>query len=151
MKKYNYCFIALVAAFCVYVGVTAWSFPKHDISRGYGPGFYPILLVAVILLLCVILLIQTFRKKPEEDEKIEGLDWQTLKNPVLFFACVLGFAMLLRFVGLWIDAFLFLMASTLIMKAKFSRALMVSAISSTVVYWVFTTLLRVPFPKGVIF
>jgi putative tricarboxylic transport membrane protein len=150
MKKYNYVFIVVMVAVCGYVILTAASFPTRTLKEGYGPGLMPMLSAGIILFLCLILLIQTILTKPEKEEKITGLDWKTLRNPVLFIVSMILFMVLLKYIGLLLDTFVFMMLTTWIMKVKIQKALVVSLIASAVIYVGFGVLLKVPFPAGIL-
>ena len=152
MKKFNYIFLTFVVSICAYVGITASGYPKQDLSVGYGPGFYPLLLIALILFLCAILLLQTIFGKKVATETVKSMDWNTtLKKPTIFLGIMIMFTILLRIVGLWIDVFLFLVSAMLMMELSIKKAVLPAAITATVIYVIFVVMLKVPFPSGILF
>ena len=151
MKKFNYAFIAFVVGICVYVGITAMGYPEKPLSVGYGPGFYPLILVGLILALCLVLLLQTIFSKKVEEEQVKSMDWATLRKPALFLGIMILFTVLLKVVGLWLDIFIFLFCAMTVMELPPKKAILPATITSTVVYLIFAVLLKVPFPAGVIF
>ena len=102
MKKKNYILLGCLAVFCAFV-----MYLMKEASAGYGPKFYPTILICVLLLLMLILLIQTLTNKGDvaEDEKgvQEGTDAQEEKSQkryewkmaAVFFLMALAFLVLL--------------------------------------------------------
>lgn len=151
MKKFNLIFSAAMVVLCVLVILESRTFPEHSLAEGFGAGFYPIIVAIVIIGLCLVLVIQTLVGKSGAAEAIKGLDWKSLWRPLFYVVCMALFAVLLQYLGLLIDSFLFVTATMLSMKVKVWQALLLAAATAVVMYVGFDILLNVPFPAGVLF
>ena len=119
--------------------------------RGISPAMFPTMLAAVIILLACIMIVRGLRK---------GRNWQftfDFRHPNSYIA--LGLVVATALYGLTLEFLGFLLATTLYalifiiwMKgAKPLRALIISCVAVGAIYFVFHTLMFVPFPQGEIF
>jgi len=119
--------------------------------RGISPALFPTMLAVGIILLACVMILRGLRK---------GRDWQFIfdihhQNSFIALGLVVGTALY----GLAIEFLGFLLATTLYalifivwMKgAKPLRALIISCVAVGAIYFVFHTMMFVPFPKGEIF
>jgi putative tricarboxylic transport membrane protein len=119
--------------------------------RGISPALFPIMLAVGIILLAGIMIVRGLRK---------GRNWEftfDLRHPNSFIA--LGLVVATALYGLTLEFLGFLLATTLYtlifivwMKgARPLRALIISCVAVGAIYFVFHTLMFVPFPQGEIF
>lgn len=148
MKKFTLIFSGIMIAIGVGAIIEASRYKKYPLSQGFGAGFFPIILGGVIIGLSVILIIQTLVKK--DDEKISGLNWESLWRPLVFVICMAGFALLLKPLGLLLNSFWFVAVTMITMGAKWWKSLIIAAVTAAVIYVGFDVLLGVPFPEGIL-
>jgi len=119
--------------------------------RGISPALFPTILAVAIILLACVMIVRGLRR---------GRNWEFTfdlrrKNSHLALGLVAGTALY----GLTLDFLGFLLATTVYalvfivwMKgARPLQALIISCLSVAVIYFVFHTLMFVPFPQGEIF
>jgi putative tricarboxylic transport membrane protein len=148
-KAFDFVFVGAMMALSLYVGITANRYPKADITEGFGPGIYPILLAGVIFLLSVILLVITIRKKG--NEKVEGFDLASLKRPVAFWGLLLLYCLAMKPLGLLLSSFLYLAITTrFLFRVRWRTVILTSVLVPAVVWAVFVLAVNVPFPTGTV-
>jgi len=148
-KTYDYIFVAVMIALSLYVGITAYNYPRRDIVEGFGPGIYPMLIAAAIFILAIIQLVITIRSK--DNEKIPGLDLASLKMPAAFWGLLVLFCILLKTLGLLLDSFLYLLVtSRFLFKVKWRNAIITAVVVPIVLWLAFVYFMKVPFPRGTI-
>jgi putative tricarboxylic transport membrane protein len=119
--------------------------------RGISPALFPTMLAMWIILLACVMIVRGMRR---------GRHWEfafDFRHPNSFIA--LGLVVVTALYGLTLEFLGFLLATTLYtlifivwMKgAKPMRALIISCVSVGAIYFVFHTLMFVPFPQGDIF
>lgn len=119
--------------------------------RGISPALFPTMLAVAIILLACVMIVRGLRK---------GRNWEftfDFRHPNSFIA--LGLVVATALYGLTLEFLGFLLATTLYalifivwMKgAKPLWALIISCVSVGIIYFVFHTLMFVPFPEGEIF
>ena len=150
MKKANY----VVSVLCAILGITIIT-----ISSGYptaadygtgvpGPGLWPICISVVLLLCAALLMLKSFKIKPEEDEKLEL--WTVGTRRVYISMLVLAIYIIL------LEPLGFILATTAMLfafiqwfgKKKWYISLAVSVVSTLIVYFAFKLLLNVPMSFG---
>ena len=113
-------------------------------------GFFPKLLVGLLLLLSLFCLAQTLRDKRIErpTEKVPAEGWFRIGATL---ATLVGFALVLEWLGFLLSTF-FLMVLLLraIEAPKWSKVIVVALVTAAVSYGVFSWLLGVPLPAGVL-
>lgn len=119
--------------------------------RGISPALFPSMLAIGIILLACVMIVRGLRK---------GRDWQftfDIRHPNSYIALglVVGtalYALALEFLGFLMATTLYALIFIVWMKgAKPLRALIISCVAVGAIYFVFHTLMFVPFPKGEIF
>jgi putative tricarboxylic transport membrane protein len=119
--------------------------------RGISPALFPTILAVGIILLACIMIVRGLRR---------GRNWEftfNFRHPNSFIA--LGLVVATAIYGLTLEFLGFLLATTLYtlifiiwMKgAKPFQALIISCVAIGAIYFVFHTLMFVPFPQGEIF
>ncbi len=116
--------------------------------RGVSPALFPTMLAAGIILLASLMILRGLRK---------GRDWRFTfdirqKNSYLAIGLVAGtalYALVLEFLGFLTATTLYTLTFIVWMKgAKPLKALIISGVAVGAIYFVFHTLMFVPFPAG---
>lgn len=144
-KKGSYIALALIAVLGIVYFISLNSTTSLlENTAVIGPTYFPNLLTAALLILCVISLIQTIKKK---DERIVIAHFKSI---------VFGIGATLLFIALWyifgifyIFAFLYLLSLFTVFKSKFFlKSLFVNALLSLgvvlIIYWLFEYIMVVP-------
>src|SRR3990172_175289 len=131
--------------FSLYVCFESWRLGVGSFFRP-GAGFFPFYSGALLGVLSVILGVLTFRGKVERAES--GAD---MGNPVTVSLALLGFALLLTWLGFVIPTFLFIL---FLLRAVERRAWLLSASAalfiSAAFYVVFGLWLKAQLPAGIL-
>jgi putative tricarboxylic transport membrane protein len=149
MKKSNFAFIAVILAIISYVGYTALGYPKAGVESGFGSGIYPLVLVAVIFVLCMVLLFMTIYSKKIAEQTVD-FRWETLQTPLILTIAILVFALLLERIGFLLDGFFLLFVALKAMKASWKATIITTFVAGSVIYSIFALLLKIPLPTGTI-
>ncbi|MDR1508597.1 MAG: tripartite tricarboxylate transporter TctB family protein [Synergistaceae bacterium] len=160
--KTSYILIATLAAFGVFVLFLMRNWKTAPYSSGYGPGFYPTVLVIVLFLLLLILFIQeTFmdRKSAKSNAAAtEGTDagkpeftlfWA--KYPAIMFGMMIVYSILLEKLGFIIVTFVFLVSGMFLFRGKPVMNIVLSVFFTAILYFVFGKLLLVRLPVSTFF
>lgn len=150
MKKGNF----IVSIVCAILGITiitvALGYPTaEDYGTGVpGPGLWPIVISAIMLLCAVLLMAQTLRMKDEENKEIEL--WTPNTRRVYISMLILAlYCVILQPVGYIISTTL--MQCTFIQwfgKKKPYITLAIALVITLVSYFAFKLLLNVPMDFG---
>ncbi len=149
-KKINYIIITIFLVFGGIVWFLMKDFPSKGLEEGFGPAFYPKLLLGVLLILLVILLVQTLSNKGMEEEEIKLPEPGQLKRPALILLCMCGYALLMPYLGFIITGILYLFITMRILNANLVRSIIVSVAMIIIVYLLFRYAFKVPLPLGMI-
>jgi hypothetical protein len=124
-----------------------------------APGSWPAALMFIMLVLSIVLLIKTFSSKRIEmktaNEQAEDLanDEDALVYPKRFFyllGALIGYTLLLEYVGFIIDTVVFIFVLSLIFGVKnWTRGLLTGLLATAGAVVLFPILLNTPFPRGV--
>lgn len=153
MKKGNIITAVLTIILGLYVVITCMGYPRAEAyGTGVpGPGLWPGLIAAMMVLAAICLLVKSLRMKPEEDTTLELLTDGT-KRVYVTMAILVVYVALLGVVGF--------IPCTIVMlyvfinwfaKKKPVITLLISVISTLVVYCVFKYVLNVPVDFGLIY
>lgn len=119
--------------------------------RGVSPALFPTMLAVGIILLACIMILRGLRR---------GRNWQFTfdlrqKNSYLALGLVVAtvlYGLTLEFLGFLLVTTLYALIFIVWMKgAKPLKALIISCVAVGAIYFIFHTLMFVPFPKGEIF
>ena len=131
--------------FSLYVCLESWRLGVGSFFRP-GAGFFPFYSGALLGVLSVILGVLTFRGKVERAES-----WTDMCNTVTVSLALLGFALLLTWLGFVITTFLFIL---FLLRAVERRAWLLSASAalfiSAAFYVVFGLWLKAQLPAGIL-
>ena len=147
----------VVAAFSVAYFVGAFLVPVAPLKQQLGPGAFPKAIGVAMLALSAIYVIQQLRGGVKEDEeraaiigaeeKIQGK--VNLKRIGFILVLMLFYAFVFERLGYAISTFVVFMAGVLYLDRRhLVRDGIVAVIASFVLYYVFTTILRVQLPAG---
>lgn len=112
-------------------------------------GFFPKILVGLLLLLALSCLAQTLREKtaPARSEKIPSEGWFRIGATLV---TLLAFALALEWLGFLLSTFLLMLLLLRAIEAlPWSKVIFVALLTTLLSYGVFSWLLGVPLPGGV--
>jgi len=113
--------------------------------HGPGPGFFPVLLAAVLMILSLFLILPK-GKKEENSSFFSG----SVKRVLMMFVALLFYFALLEFLGFLIVSILFMAFSFIaIAYYRWYSALLWAFVSIGLTYLLFEVLLKSNLPKGV--
>ena len=113
--------------------------------HGPGPGFFPTLLAAVLMILSLFLILP--KGKEEEDHPFFS---GSVKRVLMVFVALLVYFSLLEFLGFVIVSFLFMAFSFIaVARYRWYSALLWAFVSIGLTYLLFEVLLKSNLPKGV--
>ena len=149
MKKGNFIAAAVFAALAIYVIVESSGYPAG--RRGVpGPAFFPTAIAVVMLMAALSLVITTLRMKPNEDKPL-NLGRSDCRRVYLCMAVLLVYTTLVPVVGFCTMSSVMLFAFIKWFGRYKFHYCAISAIAITgIVYFVFNTMLNVPFRFGVL-
>jgi len=147
----------VVAAFSLAYFVGTFLIPVPTLKQQMGPSFFPKGIGVAMLILSGIYILQQFRggvKEDEEraviigaDEKIQGK--VNLKRIGFILVLMAFYAFVFERVGYAISTFVVFMVGVLYLDRRhLVRDGIIAVIASFVLYYVFTTILRVQLPPG---
>lgn len=110
-----------------------------------GPGLWPTLGSAVMLLSSIFLLVWE-RESDDYEEYTSGV-----RSIPVVLGLLIGFGVLLSYVGLTIPLFVFLLVWMRVLgRESWSLSLLVAALGAAVIFIAFDSFLGIPFPKDVL-
>jgi putative tricarboxylic transport membrane protein len=143
-----------------YLVGTFFQIPTSSIHQVVGPAVFPRAVGILMLLISVVYLIQQIRGYAKEaDEKraaIIGADEKVetkadIKTMAIMVVIMIAYAFLFEPLGYAVTTFLSFMAGVLVLNRKhLLRDSIVGLIASFGMYFIFTSLLRVQLPAGVL-
>ena len=147
----------VVAAFSLAYFVGTFLIPVPTLKQQMGPSFFPKGIGVAMLILSGIYILQQFRggvKEDEEraviigaDEKIQGK--VNLKRIGFILVLMVFYAFVFERLGYAISTFVVFMVGVLYLDRRhLVRDGIIAVISSFVLYYIFTTVLRVQLPAG---
>ncbi len=143
MKKYNYVFMACVSLLCAFILYLVMQFPRRVMRAAYGPAFFPIVLVGIIVFLLFLLFLENRKTDPAI-----RIDFSDSKMPAIMMGLVGLFALGFQYVGFIASSLGFLLASMFMLKTKPVSGLVASILVVGFIYTVFRVVLKVPLPVG---
>jgi hypothetical protein len=131
--------------FALAIGLKAGTFPLGNL-KSIGPGFFPLVLAALLGILSLVLLISSLTN-PEEKEPVKWPDRWT--GVVSVLGALFAYAFLLKFLGFSLSTFLFSLA---LLKYGYPKEWLIplgGAVATTFFTLViFKYWLGTPFPAG---
>lgn len=138
--------LAVLAATGVYLA-NAWPLPQGTAARP-GPGLFPVAVGLFGMLVTLTWLVSAFRRAPAASSPSIPTDG---RGRVIATALTLvGFCLVLPWLGYAIVAFLFTGALLRRLGAGWTGTLLIGVGSAVVSYYLFAVLLGVPLPRGLL-
>jgi putative tricarboxylic transport membrane protein len=123
-----------------------FGFPKQTIAL--SPTVFPRFVTACLSLLSLLLMAQGIRKPRSSHEEKKELDKTFAVRFLLLAAIGLAYTQAIRLMGYIVATPLFIAGSMLVFgEKKWYRVLLVSIITTAVMYSLFRLLFRVPLPR----
>jgi putative tricarboxylic transport membrane protein len=128
-----------------------------------GPGVFPLMVGAVLVILAAWQLVQDVRKlKPEETKESHERTGRTVTEflqrdrgkakPLLMIATFILYLLMVKWVGFFISNFLFVIISSKLIGARdWGRPIALSTGVNLFCYFLFEVWLKLSFPRGVLF
>ena len=145
MKNYIVGISGLGLSLYVYFGSKAFERVGSGLSQ--DPAYYPRILAFILALLSISLIIDSLRKRAKLSIKVNT---ELLKNLGLFLALLLIYILLLNPIGFIIATAAFAFSMIWFLGGTKKQAIVTSIPMSLIVYIVFSFVLKVPLPKGII-
>lgn len=142
MKKYDKILTVILFLIEVFYFVLIKQLPEKAAR-------YPYFVLALLFSLTVLLAINAFLVKSNNDEEEKG-KFDDIKLGQFFFIIVASgiYIGLIEIVGFFVTTFVYLLVVMLGLKNNFKLSLVTSIIFPIFIYLVFVTFLKVPVPKG---
>ena len=134
-----------------------------DTRANPGPGVFPLMVGAVLVILAAWQLVQD-RRKPKIEEVKESREetgrslgeflqrYRVETKPLLMIAVFVVYLLMVKWVGFFISNFLFVIISSKLIGARdWGRPVALSAGISLFCYFLFEVWLKLSFPRGVLF
>lgn len=150
MKRLDQFTGAVLFVFSVYYLFEASKMPM-EAGKAPGAGWLPAVLAMLMAFLAALLVISSARRSTLDDQVVSWPRGRGLANNLAILGGLAASVALLQIAGYLISTFLFLLGLLLFLGRyswKFSTA--ISALSTTVLYWVFKIWLEIPLPPGII-
>ena len=145
----------IILSFCALFLYFAWSLPPSVMPGDLGSKLFPMLTLTALAVLSVGLLFLKEKKIDETSEEAtekKRLEGQSMKQSMAFFAVFIAGVALVRVIGFFPGIFLALTTMLVMAGWKlFPKAIVFSVIVVGGVFMVFSTLLRIPLPRGILF
>lgn len=140
--------LAVLAASGVYLA-NAWPLPQGTVARP-GSGFYPMAVGVFGAAVALAWVVSAFRAAPAA---VDGpaMDRQSRTRVSTTAGLLVGFCLLLPWIGYPVAALLFTGLLLRGLGARWSAAATIAAGSAVGSYYVFGVLLGVPLPRGTLF
>lgn len=119
----------------------------YDSAFGPGPGFFPVWLSGILFILSLVYIYESIKKKEDSEEKLPT--GTALKNVLFILTCLILFVILVKYLGFIITGSLFLY-SLLYGQYRWFISLGISIGVSVFVFWIFSSLLGVSLPHGLL-
>jgi putative tricarboxylic transport membrane protein len=115
--------------------------------KGPGPGFYPLLVALILILLSILLMISSWFEKPRTAEKKEGMD---IKKVYYILGALLIYAVSFQRLGFLLSTFLFFLLLKPVVEKKWSFVIIGSFLVTLASYFFFQILLKCTLPEGIL-
>lgn len=128
----------------IYVSIEVSGYTKIA-SLDIGPAFFPRVLGVLLIVFAILLAGQAMKKNDQTQAVFIN------RNLMIVFGLVAAFAVAFNFLGFIITSVVLLTVLMRLMGAEsWKKAILVSIITTIVIYGVFHTFLNVPLPLGIL-
>lgn len=143
MKKSNIFVSIIIILIGIATLIEVKMFPQGQ-SNVVGPGFFPGIIAAILIILGIILFIQSIRIKKDEDIKVNLFNSEN-KLAYIIMGITLIYLIAINYIGFLISSIIYLTTLiTLYGEKNKLKSLVASSIISSAIYFVFNILLNVP-------
>lgn len=143
MKKSNIFVSIIIILIGIATLIEVKSFPQGQ-NNVVGPGFFPGIIAAILIILGIILFIQSIRIKKDEDIKVNLFNSEN-KLAYIIMGITLIYLIAINYIGFLISSIIYLTTLiTLYGEKNKLKSLVASSIISSAIYFVFNILLNVP-------
>lgn len=150
MKKTNIASGLIGLAISVYVWITASKFPQNNSATDPGAAFFPKIMAAFTAILCLILIISALVSKKEEGKSSISLT-PGAKRAFIGLAMFLLYCLLFKSLGFILDTVWLLFATMFLMEnRRWVQMTIISIAVPVIVYFIFSKLLYVMLPDGLL-
>ena len=153
MKKYNYGISALLIVIAGLIIRNSLQMNESVSGTAMGPGVWPMILSAVMIILAIVQIVQNLLNKTGESQE-EPIDFKSssMKRIYITAALVVVFAVLLKLLGFYISmAFLLVTVMLLLGEKRPVRLAAITVGLLAFIYVVFVLLLKLNMPAGLLF
>lgn len=151
MKKYNIGVSLLLIGISAGMLVTARGYNTTVKGTAMGAGEWPSILCVAMILLCGILLVQTFMDKSSDDEKPFEFKSEGMKRVYIMVAALTIFAVLLKTLGFYVAVAFLAPAMMYLLGERRVKIMVVLTVGILVfVYAVFSMFLGIKLPMGML-
>ena len=143
MKKSNIFVSIIIILIGIVTLIEVKSFPQGQ-NNVVGPGFFPGIIAAILIILGIILFIQSIRIKKDEDIKVNLFDSEN-KLAYIIMGITLIYLIAINYIGFLISSIIYLTTLITLYGGKNKlKSLIASSVISSAIYFVFNILLNVP-------
>lgn len=116
-------------------------------SGGLGPGFFPVWLCGILIVLSLLYIFASYRGK----KIIINIfpDLKVLKKVSIILTCMIGFMILLKYAGFIVSSTLFLLTQ-FYGNYKWYISFGISIVTTLSLYWLFHIVLEIQLPIGLL-
>ena len=150
MKRYNLIFSIILIVIVVLIYQWSINFPENTPGSGLGPGFFPRILIIMMLFISIYLIATSIIKKKKEKSVSVGFNVNKLKKPILIVCLTILYTITLNYLGFLLDTIIYLIITSILFGNKYLQSLLFSIIFTFLVYLIFKKMLRVPLPPGIL-
>jgi len=155
MKKYDIILscVLLIGSIALYFYAETFPFNENK-NIVLNPGFYPQFLAIIMIVLAVLLLVATLRKKFKDIENnAQKFPVKSIRLTLVTFIMVIIYPIGLQYIGFLLTTlfFTFVLIYVLSDRSKYDVRFMslVSFLITLIVFFVFDIILNIPFPRGI--
>lgn len=145
MKKIDRITGILLIVFALFAYYGSYSFPELGVTDT-GPAFFPRLVAIGIIGLSIILIVKSFIKTEDEKVKFDGYK-KVLLSVGIMIVYLIGFLKIGFFTS---SVFSLILIMYVMGMRKKTTILLVTILSTGVIYLIFYYLFNVPLPKGIL-
>jgi putative tricarboxylic transport membrane protein len=144
---------AVLIIFAVAMGYLTLFFPPFP-GQKYGPSLFPRLMALGLVICGALLIVRGLKARAAGDVWAVRPDWMRDGRSVISFLLMLGAILFYIFaaepLGFLITAAIILVTLFLWLQVKPLLALPLALAATWIVHWFFTSLMRVPLPRGIL-
>lgn len=150
MKKANIAVGIVGILISAYVVYTASGFPANQSAVDPGAAYFPTLMGIFVIALCLLLIVRTLMGKGVSLDETFALT-PGIKRVILGVLLFVAYCFLFKPLGFVLDSILLsFLGMFLLQNRKYIQMLMISVVTSVLIYIVFANFLGAKLPAGVL-